>query len=62
MDAATLFLITTLAGGREALAAVREYPSVTECQAFVDKATSNRPTHLSHMRLECRRHYRIAPR
>jgi hypothetical protein len=59
MDAATLFLITMLAS-REAEQPLREYPSMTECQSFVDKAAKNRPARLANKRHECRRHYRIS--
>lgn len=62
MDAATLFMITTLATGREAETALREYPTVAECQAFVDKAAKNKPKRFANVRHECRRHYQIAPR
>lgn len=60
MDAATLVLITTLATGQEATTPLREFPSVVECQAFVDKAAVNRPARLANKRHECRRHYRIS--
>lgn len=61
MDAATLFVIMTLANGRIDERALREYPTVTACEEFVAKAQIRRPADMPPARYECRRHYRIAP-
>jgi len=60
MDAATLFLITTL-NGREAEQPVRDYPTASTCQTFIDNLdVATKPERLANTRYECRRHYRIS--
>lgn len=61
MDAATLFMIKTLADGREDRRALREYPTVAACEAFVAEANRRKPTDMAEFRYECWRHYRVAP-
>lgn len=61
MDAATLFMIKTLADGREDRRALREYPTVAACEAFVAEANRRKPADMAEFRYECWRHYRVAP-
>lgn len=61
MDAATLFLIVTLAEGREAMRPVQEFPSVAACENFRVNADQRRPADMANYRHECRPHYRVSP-